>query len=105
MPLEEAVLIHCGRFKMQSKKEQGILHFVTRNIQLSEKNNFQSGHEASTNIQIYNNLQKRIYSDMLTVPERTKNRKGGFVRQYVEKCVGNGFIAGSCSENPLGPYV
>jgi len=37
-------------------------------LQLSEKKNSRSGIEASTNIQIYNNLQKGICADMLTVP-------------------------------------
>ena len=90
--------IQCGRFKLQPRKQQEILHFVARNNCSFQKRKTLSGIEASTNIQIYNNLQKGICADMLTVPGWTKNRKGEFVRQYVKKCLGLGFTAASCSE-------
>jgi len=61
---------------MRSTKQQGILLFFNRDyFQLSEKNNFQSGHEASTSVSNLQQTVKSVCADIFTLVGGTKNRK------------------------------
>jgi len=86
---------------LQSTKQQIVLQLFNKDkCQLSERDNSQSGLEASTSTSNLQQTVKRICADMLTVAGGSKRRKGVFVKQYVRKHVQLGFTIAPCREKP-----
>jgi len=65
--------------------------------QFSERDNLQSGHEASTSTSNLQQTIKRVCVDMLTEAEGSKNQRE-FASHYDKKHLQLGFTAASCSK-------
>jgi len=66
--------IYWGRFEVQSTKQQGISHFLTRtNFSFQKKTIPQVDMKQVAALQIYNKLQKAYMLNMLTVDSSRRN--------------------------------